>query len=124
MAKYHGNKGSMTYAGSAVAELLEWRITGIEVPMADVTVKQDTVKTFDGSGPVDPGIVTAVCYLDLDGTGQSPWSASILAGTGASVAFACLTDSGKDMTFNAIRSRIVFERRGSCLPVRRKAGRW
>ena len=105
MANYRGQDGSVTYATDPVAEMRSWALSGVTVETIDDTVKGDAVRTYKG-GIADSGTLTCEIYLNYADTATAAWVASVLAGTGASVACeAIVTSTGpKKFTFGAIPS--------------------
>lgn len=68
MAKYHGNGGSLSAAGSTVASVLDWELEETE-EFADQSGMGDTVKTFLAGAPSEANFACN-CHYNKGDTGQ------------------------------------------------------
>ena len=94
MATYAGKEGSVTLAGTAIGELIEWTLN-TEVEILDDTVMGDDWKTIKGGLGSWSG--TGRAYLDYGNAQQAAAIVDIMATSpsGDSVALVFLVATGK-----------------------------
>lgn len=102
MATFRGQDGSATVDATAVGELRDWSLDGVEIEQMDDTVKGDTHRTGKG-GIANSGSARFTCWLDYGDAGQAK-VIDYFSGTpnSAGVTVVLLVGAGKSFTFTGV----------------------